>query len=276
VPGRGRKLLEAWLQKDAKKRLQSIGDVQYLLENRPAAAVRPRTRLTVVFAAIAVLLLVALVTVSFFHLRERPPEQAVVRFQISPPEKHAVWSLALSPDGRRLALTLRSEDGGTSLWIRSLNSLEMRRLAGTEGVTQNAPPFWSPDSRFIGFFADDKLKKIDASGGPAQTLCAAAGSRSLGGSWNQDGVIIFSLARSGIWRVPAAGGAPSQVTAVTPSVQNLPSFLPDGHHFLYSTGIFGDGSVDTFVATLDGKEQNRLEIVVRASVIHEGEIWSAH
>src|SRR5262249_50157860 len=131
VPERVRKLLEACLQKDPKKRLQSIGDVQYLLDNEPRTAVRPPTQLTMVFAAIAVVLLVALATVSFFHLRERPPEQAVVRFQISPPEKDAVASLALSPDGGRLALTLRSEDGGTSLWIRSLDSSEMRKLEGT-------------------------------------------------------------------------------------------------------------------------------------------------
>src|SRR5262252_8246365 len=98
VPERVRKLLDACLQKDPKKRLQSIGDVQYLLDNEPRTAVRPPTQLTMVFAAIAAVLLGALVTVSFFHLRERPPEQAVVRFQISPPEKDAVASLAVSPD----------------------------------------------------------------------------------------------------------------------------------------------------------------------------------
>jgi serine/threonine protein kinase/Tol biopolymer transport system component len=255
IPERGRKLLEACLQKDPKKRLQSIGDAQYLLDHEPAVAVRPR--LTMVLAAIAVVSLVALGIVSFVHLREQPPERTVVRFQMSPPEKNVVRSLVLSPDGHRLALTLRSEDGRTSLWIRSLDSLEMRRLAGTEGVTLNVPPFWSPDSRFIGFFADDQLKKIDADGGPAQTLCAAAGS--LGGSWNRDGVIIFSLPRSGIWRVPAAGGAASQVTVDTPSAQNWPWFLPDRRHFLYSTGIFGgEGGGGTFVATLDGKEKKRL------------------
>src|SRR5262249_47791406 len=118
VPERVRKLLEACLQKDPKKRLQSIGDAQYLLDHESTPVVRPR--LTMALAAIAVVLLIALGAVSFFHLREQPSERAVVRFQISAPEKNAVRSLALSPDGHRLALTLRGEDGGTSLWIRSL------------------------------------------------------------------------------------------------------------------------------------------------------------
>jgi serine/threonine protein kinase len=107
VPGRGRKVLEACLQKDPKKRLQSIGDVQYLRDDRPSAAVRTRQWPTVVLAAVAAVLLVVTVTVLFFHLREQPPERAIVRFQFSPPEKNAVRSLPLSPDGHRLALTLR-------------------------------------------------------------------------------------------------------------------------------------------------------------------------
>jgi Tol biopolymer transport system component len=256
VPERARTLLEACLQKDPKKRLQSIGDAQYLLHHEPAAAVRPPWLLTMLFAAIAAVLLVALGTVLFFHLREQPPERAVVRFQISIPEKKAAGVFALSPDGRKLALTLRGEDGGTSVWIRALDSLEFRRLAGTEGAVLSIAPFWSPDSRFVGFFADEMLKKIDASGGPPQTLCAAAGP--LGGSWNRDGVIIFARTRSGVWRVPDLGGAASQVTVIDSSeVQhNSPSFLPDGRHFLYNTGLFGTG--DMFVATLDGKEKKRL------------------
>src|SRR5262249_38058677 len=119
VPERVRKLLEACLQKDPKKRLQSIGDVQYLLDQGPAAALRPRPRPALVFAAMAAVLLVALATVSFFHFREQPPDQAVVRFQIPVPEKNAAGLLALSPDGRKLALTLRGEDGRTSVWIRA-------------------------------------------------------------------------------------------------------------------------------------------------------------
>src|SRR5262249_47293811 len=147
------------------------------------------------------------------------PERAVVRFQIFPPEKNAVGLLALSPDGRKLALTLRGEDGRTSVWIRGLDSLEIRRLAGTEGAVLSIAPFWSPDSRFIGFFADERLKKIDASGGPAKTLCDAA--VPLGGSWNRDGVIIFARARSGIWRVPESGGAASQVTVIDSSESTI-------------------------------------------------------
>jgi Tol biopolymer transport system component len=256
VPERGRRLIEACLQKDPKKRLQSIGDVQYLLDQEPAAPVRARPRLTMAFAAIAAVLLVALGTVSFFHFRAQPPDRGVVRFQISVPEKNGAGLLALSPDGRKLALTLRGEDGRTSVWIRPLDSLEIRRLAGTEGAVLSVAPFWSPDSRFIGFFADERLKKIDVSGGPAQTLCDAA--VPLGGSWNRDGVIIFARARSGIWRIPESGGAASQVTVLdsSESQHNWPSFLPDGRHFLYNTNIFGTG--DVFVATLDGKEKKRL------------------
>jgi Tol biopolymer transport system component len=254
VPERGRRLIEACLQKDPKKRLQSIGDVQYLLDHEPSAAVRPR--LTMVFAAIAAVLLVA--TVSFLHLHEQPAERAVVRFQISVPEKNAAGLLALSPDGRKLALTLTGEDGRTSVWIRALDSLEIRRLASTEGAVLSVAPFWSPDSRFIGFFADEKLKRIDVSGGPAQKLCDAA--VPLGGSWNRDGVIIFARARSGIWSVPESGGTASQVTVIDSSESitqhNWPSFLPDGRHFLYNTSIFGPG--DVFVATLDGKEKKTL------------------
>jgi len=236
--------------------LQSIGDVQYLLDHGTSAAVRPR--LTMVLAAISALLLVALATVLFFHFREQPPERDIVRFEISAPEKNVARSLALSPDGHRLALTLRGEDGGTSIWIRALDSLEGRKLAGTEGADLDIPPFWSPDSRFIGFFADGKLKKIDASGGPAQALCGADGPN--GGSWGRDGVIIFGRARGGIWRVLEAGGAASQVTVLDSSEtqHSRPSFLSDGRHFLYNTNVFRTG--DTFVATLDGKEKKRLAV----------------
>ena len=95
--------------------------------------------------------------------------------------------LALSPDGRQLAFIATTADGRPRLWVRSLDAVTPRALPGTEGASH---PFWSPDSRFIGFFAAAKLKKIDANGGPAQVLCDSPAQR--GGTWNRDGVIVFS------------------------------------------------------------------------------------
>jgi len=230
--------------------------MHHLLEAEPAAAKHPR--LTAVQASVAAVLLVALGAVSFFHFRERTPEQPLVRFQISAPEKNVINSFfALSPDGHRLALTLTGEDGGTSIWIRTLDSVEMRKLQGTEGASLAAQPFWSPDSRFVGFFADGKLKKIDLSGGPAQTLCAAENGE--GGSWNRNGVIIFRRARSGIWRVLEVGGAASQITAVIPPEETYAlSFLPDGRHFLYEISRAFEVNHVVLAATLDGKVKKRL------------------
>ena len=255
VPQRMRKLLQACLEKDPKERLQSIGDIHFLLDTEPPAAARPR--LPLVLGAVAAVLVVVLGAVSFFHPREEAPERPIVRFQIPAPEKdNDVRAPILSPDGRRLALTLAEEDGKTSIWVRAFDSNEFRPLPGTEGASPVATPFWSPDSRFIGFFADGKLKKIDPSGVLPQTLSTAEGPIA-GGSWNQDGVIIFSRLRAGIWRVSDKGGEPVQVTAGG-SNDALPWFLPDGHHFLFTVSSAVPEDNTTFLASLDGKQKKRL------------------
>src|SRR6185503_14827652 len=118
--------------------------------------------------------------------RETPPEPQVLRSTLLTPEKaQNVQQLAVSPDGRYLVMRA-SGQSGTQLWVRALDSLQAQPLAGTEDANY---PFWSPDSRWIGFFADQKLKKIPITGGPAQTLCGARGGQ--GGTWNRDGVIVF-------------------------------------------------------------------------------------
>jgi Tol biopolymer transport system component len=257
APERARKLLKACLEKDPKKRLQSIGDTHYLLEVEPTAEKHSRPYLTLALA-LAALLLVAWGTVSFFYFRQHPAEAAVVRFQIPAPEKKNDLNspLAVSPDGRRLALTFTGEDRRTLVWVRALDSLEMRALPGTDGASLVMPPFWSPDSRFIGFFADGRLKKIDVSGGRVQTLSPAEG-LIYGASWNRDGVIIFGRPGGGFWRVPESGGIPAQITAPG-SGDMLPWFLPDGRHFLYSVASAIPENNITFVASVDGKEKKRL------------------
>ncbi len=141
--------------------------------------------------------------------------------------------LVLSPDGRRLAFIAAARRGVPQIWIRALASIQAQPLPGTDGASF---PFWSPDNRSIGFFADGKLKKIDTNGGTPQVLANAPLGR--GGSWNRDDVIIFTPAPpSGIWRLPAAGGPATKMTMVEPDSAATnhvwPQFLSDGRRFIF-------------------------------------------
>ena len=174
-----------------------------------------------------------------------------VRFEIAPNVSLAAsGASAISPNGRHLAFIGSGTDGVLRVWVRDLDSLVDRPLPGSEVGQATPPPFWSPDSRFIAFDAGGKLKKVDVSGGLAQTVCDLP-SAAVGGSWNRDGVIIFGNPGGGIMRVPEAGGTPSPITVVDPSRSEnnhlTPVFLPDGRRFLYlrtsssmpeRTGIF--------------------------------------
>jgi hypothetical protein len=131
--------------------------------------------------------------------------------------------LSVSPDGQAIVFTARNADGKGILWLRSLDSLTARSLQGTEDASS---PFWSPDGRFLGFFAGGKLKKIDMSGGPAITLCDAADNR--GGAWGRDGTIIFAPSASiaaplstGLLKVPASGGVPAAATVLAGATRRL-------------------------------------------------------
>ena len=144
------------------------------------------------------MLLVALGALSVVPFRETPPVLPTTRFQVLPLDKATVTDYpTVSPDGRRLAFVATVE-GKTLLWVRPLDSLAAQSLAGTEDA---ASPFWSPDSRFLAFFSRGKLKKIDVSGGPPQTLCNADG-LVRGGTWSGDGTILFTAAPAPIRRVP--------------------------------------------------------------------------
>ena len=204
-----------------------------------------------------------------FLIRPRTSVQGpVVRFSI--PVPGADGPIALSPDGRKLAYTRRGPKGETLLWIHSFDSAEDRALDGADDA---AFPFWSPDSRNIGFFAHGKLKRIESSGGPPLDLCDAPQGR--GGTWNINGEILFAPAAFGpLSRVSAAGGVPQQLGPSDASrssrTQRWPHALPDGRHFLYWATMpppQGDG---VFVGMTGSSEARALLPGASAAVFSNG------
>jgi eukaryotic-like serine/threonine-protein kinase len=274
TPVRVRVLLQRCLQKDPKQRLRDIGDARISLDEvlagapepafagAPQHAVAPQWRRTLPWALRGVTA-VALAAFAFAYFREShrtPP--GLTRFQISLPEgvtPAAGSHFAVSPDGRQLAFFGVGTDGVARLWVRPMDSLQARPLPGSES-TISPPFFWSPDSQFLAFDAGGKLKKIGVAGGPAQTICDVP-SIVIGGSWNRDGVIIFSLAGGGLMRVPAEGGSPSPLTTLDPSrqevVHSLPFFLPDGRHFIYLRESSSPENTGAYIGSLDAKPENQ-------------------
>ena len=188
----------------------------------------------------------------------------VVRSSLLPPEgarfEPSFGAMALSPEGTRVAFVASDDDGTPLLWVRSLDALTAQPLADTEDA---AYPFWSPDGRFLGFFSNGKLRRIDASGGPPQTLCEAR--RGHGGTWSPNGTILFAPNITDvIYKVSASGGTPVPVTTFDESrgekAHLFPQFLPDGHRFLFLAYAADrtpdtDGGLAVFAASLDSTEK---------------------
>lgn len=205
--------------------------------------------------------LIATLAVTVVHLREKPERGPTVRFHFSPTERvtfRPYDSPVVSPDGGQIAFTGLAADTRTHLWVQPLDSLSTEMFPGTEGATF---PFWSPDSKSIAFFAVGKLKRIDLSGGPPQTVCDTPGGWS--GAWNPDGVILFGNVTGGpLYRVSATGGEPKPASELDPSRQETshryPEFLPDGRHFLYYALSSQSGNGGVYVGSLDSKERKRI------------------
>jgi eukaryotic-like serine/threonine-protein kinase len=252
-----RRLLRRCLTKDRKLRLQHLGDARLEIEEpRNASVVQPVSRRAERFlwitALVAMTVIAAVLSLRAFRSQPIPEE---MRLEINTPATSDPAALAISPDGQKIVFGA-IVDGRSQLVLRSLDSVSTRPLAGTEG---GLFPFWSPDSRFVGFFADSNLKRIDVTSGSVQTLATAPTGR--GGAWNRDGTIIFAPTATGpLFRIRATGGEPSAVTRLNVPAQashRYPQFLPDQRHFLY----YATGSLDVrgiYVGQLDGSETQRL------------------
>ena len=271
-----RRLLRRCLEKDPRRRLQAIGEARFILEepeeNAPAApeavATPPASSRGFGWVNVGLAILaLAGIAVGVVHFREPRRENAAVRFEIAAPENAAIENggIAVSPDGRRIAFVATAGAGSSMIWVRSLDSLQARPLPGTENVS--FAPFWSPDSRFIAFGVSGALKKVDADGGPPQTLCEIP-SLIVGGSWSTDGVIVFGGATTALYRVSQAGGVPKLVTALDEAKGEMghlrPWFLPDGRHFLYNARMSSPDQSAIYLGSIDGNERKRLLVARQA------------
>jgi serine/threonine protein kinase/Tol biopolymer transport system component len=260
-----RRLLRRCLEKDPRKRLSAIGDARLELDEQEAAPAAAAPGGTVarpslwarLWPAIAAIAVTATVTSLVWQSRVRPVPTDVTRTSLLPqpgadfyPDSNAV---AISPDGRQVVYVVGSPTAAQSqLWIRALDQPKARRI---EGGDNSRLPFWSPDSKRIGFFADKKLKIVVAAGGRAEIVADAPFGR--GAAWGPNDVIVFAGDAGGrLRRVKASGGEAVAVTELDESrkesAHRFPRFLPDGEHFLYAALPGNAGRFEIFVGSIAG------------------------
>jgi Tol biopolymer transport system component len=222
---------------------------------------RPRRWMTLALAGAAIVALASVGLAAWAWLRARPAAVTAYRLSVALPDAAQLESgIALSPNARWLAFVGPQESQQVAvLWIRDMNSFDARPIPGTEGAEL---PFWSPDSRHVGFFAGGKLRRVSVDGGAPQVL-ADGSSAARGGTWSRDNVIVFAPGfATGLSRVPADGGEVRPLTTLKPpdSSHRWPHFLPDGRHYLYLVrgALTAGAQWAVFLGSLDGGEPTKL------------------
>ena len=253
-----RELIRRCLDRNLKNRLSHIAEARYIIDHYGTQPSVPAVKTKAKYWpwAITAATGLALLAVSFAYFRQSAPELPVRITSINPPEKATFQETAFSPDGKLLAFTAFSE-GKRQLWVRSLDAATAQPLAGTDQANQL---FWSPDSRWIGFFSRGKLYKIQATGGPVQAICDALSPR--GATWSAEGVLLFGELASGLYRVPAQGGTPAAVTTLDRTRDERdhrwPVFLPGGRRYLYQITGSDPKTTGIYLGALDTAERMRL------------------
>jgi len=290
-----RRIMQRCLERDVSRRLQAIAEARIALEDLKAgrsdeAVLQPaakrdsrlgRERLVWMLAVVA---LAAAVAAMAFQRTDAPIPPLVQSTLLPAPgwDFAPASPFAVSPDGSQIAyVAIARPDnesaaaGSKSIWICDLALPEPRRLAGTDG---DAYPFWSPDGRWLGFFANGQLNKIDARGGPVIPLCDATDGR--GGTWNADGIILFQKAWSeGLMKVSASGGTAEPLTTLNKDRFDVshrwPHFLPDGQHFLFYVVSTTNPNLSEYsgiyVGSLDSKKDVRLLLKTESRALYARE-----
>ena len=284
------RLVRKCLAKSPDDRWQNAGDLfselEWILETGSEAGVpapvaakrRSRERMAWFAVGLAAVLLAASLVWIAVHLRNEPALPAMARFQISIPDKMrtvaAANSLAVSPDGQRIAFT--ASDGTlakSKLFVRPLNALDTTEIA-TPGFNPIAP-FWSPDGRQIAFTTQKgELEKVDISGGPPVAICNCG---LHAGTWNLDGVILSTATTSTtalVVRVPASGGDanPLWPLAAGETGQLGPYFLPDGKHYLYYSESNQPGKAGIYVNSIDANDRRFVVATGTHAIYAQGQL----
>lgn len=266
------------LAKDPRDRFQTARDLKAALLwafNEPAASPGERAskRSWLPWFIAAAALLSTAIVASLWMRNPKPPEPRAAAFIVEPPSgtifNFLITASAISPDGRFLVFRIAAKSGAASLWLRPLDSTSARPLPGTE---RGDFPFWSPDSRSIGFFADRKLQRLDVIGGAPVVLCdVVEGAAGTGGAWSPSGIILFADLR-GLFLIPQAGGTPAPLIAADDSRKELgfgyPQFLPDGKHFLYFVASSDPASEGVWASSVDAPAKRTAVVRTPAKAIY--------